>query len=317
MLVWFLLSVLTSRFSLQSVSGVASSASFLAIAALGQMFVVASGGGNVDLSVGGVVTLSAFAIVVLGHGTDSGLWIAVPAVLLIGLAVGAFNAALVTVLRIPAIIATLATGYVLATATLLVNRAVAVYGVPPLMLQLGVAKTGGVPNIVLLMVAFAAAAMVLLGHTALGRQLLAVGQNRRAAYLSGVRTSGVVASAFLLSGVLAAIDGALLAAHSGGAFLGMGTPYLLQSIGAVVVGGTLTFGGSATILGTCFGSMLLVMLRNNPADHGSVRRLAGHGAGRGDYLRSGSGRQRGRPPWQVGRPTSRSDPSPRNAPGLM
>lgn len=60
--------------------------------------------------------------------------------------------------------------------------------------------------------------------------------------------------------MLAALDGALLFAHAGGAFLEMGRPYLLQSVGAVVVGGTLIFGGSATALGTLLGSVLLVLI---------------------------------------------------------
>jgi ribose transport system permease protein len=64
----------------------------------------------------------------------------------------------------------------------------------------------------------------------------------------------------MISGVLAALDGALLSAHAGGAFLGMGKPYLLESVGAVVVGGTLIFGGSATPLGTLLGSVLLVLI---------------------------------------------------------
>jgi ribose transport system permease protein len=69
-----------------------------------------------------------------------------------------------------------------------------------------------------------------------------------------------VTGAFLVSSVLGALGGALLSAHAGGAFLQMGEPYLLQSVGAVVVGGTLITGGSVTALGTFLGSILLVLL---------------------------------------------------------
>jgi ribose transport system permease protein len=101
---------------------------------------------------------------------------------------------------------------------------------------------------------------VLLGYSAYGRMLSAVGQNVRAARLAGVRTSWVTASAFVTSSVLASFGGLLLGGYVGGAFLEMGQPYLLQSLGAVVLGGTLIMGGAATPLGTLFGSMLLVLV---------------------------------------------------------
>jgi len=92
---WLLLSVITNHFNLNSLSGVATSASFLAIVAIGQMFVVASGSGNIDLSIPSVMTISAFVTMILSRGTDAGLLIAVPAVLAIGIATGAANAFLV------------------------------------------------------------------------------------------------------------------------------------------------------------------------------------------------------------------------------
>jgi ribose transport system permease protein len=257
---WGLLSLTTSHFSLQSLSGVAASAAFLTIAAIGQMFAVSTGGGNVDLSIASVITLSAFVTMSLVGGSDAGLLVGLPAVALIGLAVGVVNALLILRLRIPAIIATLAVGYVLATATLLANRAFTAFAVSPLLDTVASSKIGGVPSIVLVALLLVAGAGLLIGRTAYGRTLMAVGQNARAAGLAGVRVGRTTTVAFLLSGVLAALDGALLSAHAGGAFLEMGTPYLLQSVGVVVVGGTPIFGGSATPLGTFLGSVLLVLI---------------------------------------------------------
>ncbi|TIP33398.1 MAG: ABC transporter permease, partial [Mesorhizobium sp.] len=99
-----------------------------------------------------------------------------------------------------------------------------------------------------------------LRYTVFGQLLSAVGQNRAAARLAGIRNGRVIASAFIISSVLASLDGLLLGAYIGGAFLEMGQPYLLQSIAAVVLGGTLIFGGSATALGTLFASILLVLI---------------------------------------------------------
>ena len=260
LLLWGVLSVATARFSLASLSGVATSASFLALVAIGQMFAVATGGGNVDLSIPGVVTLSAFATMILSGGSDAGLLRALPVVLAIGLLTGGVNALLILRLRIPAIIATLAVGYVLETASLLANRRFSTFAISPLLRALATARPAGVPVILLLALALAATAAALIGRTAYGRWLMAAGQNATAAGLAGVPVARVTAAAFVLSGVLAAIDGALLSAHTGGAFLEMGRPYLLQSVGAVVVGGTLIFGGSATALGTLLGSLLLVLI---------------------------------------------------------
>ncbi|WP_220335026.1 ABC transporter permease [Paracoccus thiocyanatus] len=90
--------------------------------------------------------------------------------------------------------------------------------------------------------------------------LLATGQGRAAAALAGVPVRGVVTLAFMISGMLAGLLGVLLSARAGGAFLDMGTPYLLLSLGAVVIGGTPIFGGRVTVLGCCIGAWFLVLL---------------------------------------------------------
>ena len=259
-LLWLLLSVITSHFNLNSLSGVATSASFLAIVAIGQMFVVASGGGNIDLSVPSVMTISAFVTMILSQGTNTGLLLALPAVLAIGLAAGAANALLVVKLRIPAIIATLAIGYVLDSATLIANRELEVFTVSSILRGISSSKLAGVPTILVFALTLIAGAGAVIKTTSYGRILMAVGQNATAAYLAGARVGRTVTFAFLTSGVLSALGGMLLSAHAGGAFLQMGEPYLLQSVGAVVVGGTLIAGGSATALGTFFGSLLLVLI---------------------------------------------------------
>jgi ribose transport system permease protein len=257
---WVLLSVITSHFDLNSLSGVATSASFLAIVAIGQMFVVASGSGNIDLSIPSVMTVSAFVTLILSHGTNSGLLLALPAVLAIGLVTGAANAFLVMKLRIPAIIATLAVGYVLDSAALIANRELDTFTVSSLLRGISSSRLAGVPAILILALALIAIAGAIIKGTSYGRSLMAVGQNATAAHLAGARVGGTVTVAFLTSGVLGALGGTLLSAHAGGAFLQMGEPYLLQSVGAVVIGGTLIAGGSATVLGTFFGSILLVLV---------------------------------------------------------
>jgi len=257
---WLLLSVITSHFNLNSLSGVATSASFLVIVAIGQMFVVASGGGNIDLSIPSVMTVSAFVTLILSQGTNSGLLLALPAVLVIGFLTGATNAFLVVKLRIPAIIATLAVGYILDSATLIANRSLDIFTVSSLLRAVSSSKLAGIPTILVLALTLIGVAGAVINATSYGRTLMAIGQNATAAHLAGARVGRAVTVAFLISSVLGAFGGALLSAHAGGAFLQMGEPYLLQSVGAVVVGGTLIAGGSATALGTFFGSILLVLI---------------------------------------------------------
>ena len=258
--IWGILSLITERFSLHSLTGVVTSASFLVLAALGQMFVVTTGRGNIDLSIASVIALSAFVALIAIGGSDARIPLGLVAALGIGLVVGGANAVLVVLFRIPAMIATLATGYVLATTTLIANRSIAGAVASPGLAYVAGGKVGGIPVMFLLALAMVGLSSLVLGRLAYGRMLSATGQNARAARLAGVRTGRVTAIAFLISSVLAALDGALLSAYVGGAFLEMGAPYLLQSVGAVVLGGSLIFGGSSTAVGTLFGCILLVLI---------------------------------------------------------
>lgn len=260
LLLWAALVMLTERFSIYSLTGVATSASFLIFPALGQMLVITTGRGNIDLSIPSTVTLSAYVCVVVSGGTNAGLPAALAAVLCTALTTGLVNAGLVVLLRIPAMIATLATGYILASLTLMVNAMVTHMGTPPLLAWVATGRIGGFPLIFFVAVAVTAATGLLLGYTAYGRKLLALGQSAEAARLTGIRTGRIVASTFVVSAILSAATGMLLSGYAAGAFLEMGTPYLLQSVGAVVLGGTLIAGGSATAMGTLYGGILLVMI---------------------------------------------------------
>jgi ribose transport system permease protein len=260
-LFWVVLAAVSGRWSLASLSGIVLSASFLTCVALGQMLVVTTGRGNIDLSVAGVLTQSAFLGLVVVQGQDARIWLGVLAALGLGAGVGAVNAALVIWLRIPAIIATLATGYILASATLMTNawnfgpRVVA-----PGLRWLASGKIGGFPLFALVTLAVVIAVALVLRHTVYGQRLSAVGQSRDAARLAGMPVDRVLIAAFMASSILAALTGLVLGAYVGGAFLEMGQPYLLQSVAAVVLGGTLIAGGQGTAVGTWFAAILLILM---------------------------------------------------------
>lgn len=260
-LLWIILALISGRWSLASLSGIVLSASFLTCVSLGQMLVVTTGRGNIDLSIPGVLTQSAFLSLMVIKGQDGLIWLGVLAALGLGTGVGLINAALVIWLRIPAIIATLATGYILASAALLTNAtSFSPRGVAPGLRWLASGRIGDIPVFALVTLAVVVAMAFLLGQTVFGRRLSAIGQSRSAARYAGVPVNRVLASAFVGSSVLAALTGMVLGAYVGGAFLEIGQPYLLQSVAAVVLGGTLIAGGYGTALGTWFAAILLILL---------------------------------------------------------
>lgn len=257
---WLGTGLLTSRLTLESLSSNAVSAAFLAIAALGQMFVISTGRGAVDLSIPSVITLTAFLSTGIIDGSDSRLIIGVVAALAAGVGVGIVNSGAVILLRIPPIIATLAIGYVLTTAALIYNASFSSFYTSPLLATVTRGRILSFPWIILVALMLGLLSAFILNRTAYGRALMAVGQNIRAAHLAGVKVNRTLVTAYIASGVFASLAGVLIAARVGGAFLGMGQPYLLESVGAVVIGGTLIFGGRATALGTLFGALFLVLI---------------------------------------------------------
>jgi ribose transport system permease protein len=260
-LLWVLLAAVSGRWSVASLSGIVLSASFLTCVSLGQMLVVTTGRGNIDLSVAGVLTQSAFLALVVVQGQDARIWLGVLAAFGLGAGVGLLNAALVIWLRIPAIIATLATGYILASATLMTNAAnFGPRAVAPGLRWLASGKVGGVPVFALVTLALVILVALVLRHTVYGRRLSAIGQSRDAARLAGMPVNRVLIVAFVASSVFAALTGLVLGAYVGGAFLEMGQRYLLQSVAAVVLGGTLIAGGHGTALGTWFAAILLILM---------------------------------------------------------
>ena len=119
-----------------------------------------------------------------------------------------------------------------------------------------------IPNAVLVWIAVGAAAVFVLTRTTFGRSVYGIGNQERAAYLSGVDTQRIVMCVFAISGALSAFGGVLLAGYASKAAQAMGDPYLLPSIAAVVLGGTSILGGRGTYLGTVAGVILITLLQS-------------------------------------------------------
>lgn len=233
------------------------------IVALGMALVIGTEG--VDLSVGAVMALAA-AIIPLYLGAGP-----VPAVLMAlvaGLVAGVFNGFLVAKVGIQPIVATLALLVGGRGLALVIANGQLVQLHDPAFLALGTDDVLGVPISVLIAVVLAVAVAALTNRTTFGRQLVAVGGNRRAAALAGLPVNRVLIGVYTICGVLAAVSGVLATSRLGASDpADMGLLMELSAITAVVVGGTPLTRGKVRVLGTVMGVVLMQLVRATLIKH--------------------------------------------------
>jgi len=231
-----------------TLSGALAFGAFSVVVGTGQMLVVASGPGNIDLSVPAVLTLDAYVSMTVMQGADGMLLPGLVAALLVGAMAGAANFLAIAALRLPPIIATLAWSFVFQS--LAFNLGGQATLKPPAALSRFTAMSiAGVQVMPLAVMALTLLAVLVLKRSVWGRQLLATGQSEAAARLAGIDVGRVRLVAYVLCGMAAALAGFLLAGFSGGAALNMGDAYLMESIAVVVLGGTSVAGGQANAIG--------------------------------------------------------------------
>ncbi len=184
----------------------------------------------------------------------------------VSVALGAVTAFGVTVIGIPSFIMTLAMLQIGSGICAMLVRGQIAYNVPPVIAALGNNSFGPVPWIVIVAAIVLLAGHIVLTYTRFGRYVYMTGGNREAAEYSGINTKAIVASVMIISAVCAGLAGMLGVAHFGSAQQDEFDTYLLDSISAVVVGGTSLFGGQGGIGNTVVGLMVLGVL-NNGLDH--------------------------------------------------
>jgi ribose transport system permease protein len=239
-------------------------ASYLGVVAAAQTIVILTGG--IDLSVSWTLNFAAILLTRITNGNDDQLAAATAAALASGAVVGLVNGLGIAYLRIPPLVMTLGMGALMQGVVLVYTNGQPQGAAPPLVQFLATGRLFGViPMALLVWAAVAAAMLVLLRRTVLGRQIYAVGNNRAAAYLSGVHPARVLVVVYVISGVLAAFAGILLTGYSFQSYLGMGENYVLPPIAAVVIGGTSILGGSGGYAGTIAGSIIVVLLQSTLA----------------------------------------------------
>jgi ribose transport system permease protein len=231
-------------------------AAVLGLIAAGQTLVMLTGG--VDLSVATTATAGAFLISRFGtHGPVEAILIALG----VGLAIGLVNGIGVALFRVNALIMTL--GISTITLGLLTVQAQKQFTslVPDFVVTLGSKRfLTYIPYDLLVWVPIAALIILGLRYSGIGRMIYAVGDNPVASRLAGVRNWQVLLFVYAMCGLLSAAAGILLVGFNNAADLGIGTPFLLPSVAAVVIGGTSIFGGLGGYAGTALGALILTVL---------------------------------------------------------
>jgi ribose transport system permease protein len=236
-------------------------ASFLGVVATGAMIVILMG--HIDLSVPWTFTAAAIASCAIAGGKLGVTWsfLAVPGGLLLGALIGLCNGLGVAYLRIHSMIWTLGMNVVLEGLSVFYTGGFAPPGVPSeFMRVVGIGKILSVPTALYVWAGIGAIIIFLFRRTTFGRCVYAIGNGEKVTYLSGINTNRVLILAFIIAGMFSAMAGMMVAGYADLAYQGMGEPYLLPGIAAVVIGGTDILGGRGNYLGTVAGAILITLL---------------------------------------------------------
>ena len=254
-------SITTKSFLTQrNLLNIATQTSVAVVVAIAETYIIASG--CIDLSVGAGV---AFSGLVVASSMKAG--IPVPAAMLLalgtGMALGAFNAFVITVLGIVPFIATLGTNSIFRGIVLVIMDGVPMSGLKSEFTWIGSGKLWGwLPWAVVFMAVIAVVMAILLKKSKFGRYVYAIGSNEQAAYLSGIPVNRIKVLNYVISGALVAFAGMLLAARVSSAAPTAGDLYETNAIAASVIGGATLSGGKGSIAGTIVGAFIIGVLSN-------------------------------------------------------
>ncbi len=260
-LVVFAIIASVSQNAFFTLSASISFASFYILVGIGQMLVITTGPGNIDLSIPNTIAfVGSLAFTIMNEQNMN-----IPQGVLLGLvggaAVGMFNYGLIRFILMPPMIATMASSFIIRTVSIIYFRGMQIK--PPSGLEWFVnQRIVGIPVIFIFAVAIALGMQVILTRAKYGRYIHAIGQNIKAAWLCGINVKRYKMITYMLSGVFAGICGILLAAFSGGATLNMGDEYMLNSIAVVVMGGSSIAGGQSNVIGIIGSAVLLYLIVN-------------------------------------------------------
>jgi fructose transport system permease protein len=259
-------SIINPRFfAAANLSLVLAQVTVIAVLALGQTLIILTAG--IDLSVGAITVFS--AILAANFATKAGMpgLLALLLGFVFGTAMGALNGFLVTRIKLPPFIVTLGTLSIFFSLNAVVSKSETIRGsdMPSVMTWTGTTIPIGAFRLTygsIIMLLLFGIFFYALGRTAWGKHVYATGDDIEAARLAGIRTSRVLFSVYTVAGLLYAIGGWVLIGRLASASPNVGTEYNLDSITAVVLGGTSLFGGRGSVIGTLIGALIVGAFRN-------------------------------------------------------
>lgn len=259
LLVVVALAIAPATLSSASLSAALPLTSFLAIVALGQMLVIMTGG--IDLSVPSIMTLAAIILVGTAGGSDDKLVQALLTAVAVAALIGLVNGVLVGVLKLNAVIVTLAVGQAVRGLALAYAGGIANESAVPERLSVWATQQFlGVSWIVWVGIGVTVLLTLLLRYSEAGRRFQSVGANPVAAWIAGIHVNTYAVFAYVCAAMLYALGGILLAGFIRSPSLNLGDPYLLAPIAVVVIGGASLTGGLASAISTWGAAFFLTLL---------------------------------------------------------
>lgn len=254
-------SISPQSLSAQDLSNVFKQSAGLGIVSIGQTLVILTGG--IDLSLGSVMTLVHLVTIGEMNGDPSRIGGVVVLGLFIGVVIGFINGLGVTKGRIDPLVMTLCMSFILQGISLIYTGGSPRGELAPAFREIGRQRILGLISwSTVLWVGVSLLMVFVLKRTVFGAKVHLLGANREAATVSGIRTERVIIAVYTLSGFFAALAGVVLTTDMSAASINLGDPYLLNSIAAVVLGGTLFLGGIGGVEGTVFGALVLIVLNS-------------------------------------------------------
>jgi ribose transport system permease protein/AI-2 transport system permease protein len=246
-------------FTGDNLSRIIQNSAELAIVSIGMTMVIIMGG--IDLSVGSALGICA---IVVGKMLAAGVHplLILLAVMLIGAAIGLVNGGVIAAMRMPDIIVTLATMNIWRAAVFALLGGAWITGLPPVFGGVLVQKTAGIPNVFFLVLILYAIFWYIMTFRPFGRHIYAIGTNEDAARLAGINVKRTRVMAYAVLGVIVGIASILYTSRMGSVEMTVGTDLALQSIAAVVIGGTAITGGRGSLVGTLAGVLFIAVMRN-------------------------------------------------------
>jgi ribose/xylose/arabinose/galactoside ABC-type transport system permease subunit len=244
-------------FTFDNIIEVLRNTSYTIIIALGMTLLIIAKG--LDLSVGAVFAFCGLLVsVLLFQGVP--IPVSVFIGLVMGAIIGAFNSLTIVFLRIPSMIATLGSMYMARGLVLVMTKGKPVYPLPANFVKIGQERLFHIPYIIFFAFILSVIFHIILTRTVFGRKIYAIGGNEVTASYAGINVPIITACVYVITGVLSSLSGILTAARFGSGQPTIGEGMEMNVIAAVIIGGASMTGGSATVLGTVLGSLLITVI---------------------------------------------------------